>query len=49
LERGTAQTRKGAKRLADAISTADEPLTLSFDLAADVEIPRSPSAAPPRP
>jgi hypothetical protein len=38
LERGTAQTRKGAKRLADAISTADEPLTLSFDLAADVEI-----------
>jgi hypothetical protein len=38
LERGTAQTRKGAKRLADAISTADEPLTLSFDFAADVEI-----------
>ena len=38
LERGTAQTRKGAKRLADAISTADEPLTLSFDLAADVAI-----------
>ena len=38
LERGTAQTRKGAKRLADAISTADEPLTLSFDLAVDVAI-----------
>jgi hypothetical protein len=38
LERGTAQTRKGAKRLADAISTADEPLTLSFDLAADKTI-----------
>jgi hypothetical protein len=38
LERGTAQTRKGAKRLADAISTADEPLTLSFDLAADKAI-----------
>jgi hypothetical protein len=35
LERGTAQTRKGAKRLADAISTADEPLTLSFNLAVD--------------
>ena len=38
LERGTAQTRKGAKRLADAISTEDEPLTLSFDLAADKAI-----------
>jgi len=38
LERGTAQTRKGAKRLADAISTADEPLTLSFDLADDKAI-----------
>jgi hypothetical protein len=38
LERGTAQTRRGAKRLADAISTADEPLTLSFSLAADVAI-----------
>jgi hypothetical protein len=38
LERGTAQTRKGAKRLADTISTADEPLTLSFDLAADKAI-----------
>lgn len=38
LERGTAQTRKGAKRLADAISTSDEPLTLSFNLAADVAI-----------
>jgi hypothetical protein len=38
LERGTAQTRKGAKRLADAISTADEPLALSFDLAADKAI-----------
>ena len=38
LDRGVAQTRKGAKRLADAISTADEPLTLSFDLAADKAI-----------
>jgi hypothetical protein len=35
LDRGVAQTRKGAKRLADAISTADEPLTLSFNLAVD--------------
>ena len=38
LDRGVAQTRKGAKRLADAISTTDEPLTLSFDLAADKAI-----------
>jgi hypothetical protein len=38
LDRGVATTRKGAKRLADAISTADEPLTLSFDLAADKDI-----------
>ena len=38
LDRGVAQTRKGAKRLADAISTADEPLTLSFDLADDKAI-----------
>jgi hypothetical protein len=38
LERGTAQTRKGAKRLADAISTTDTPLALSFDLAADKNI-----------
>lgn len=35
LDRGVAQTRKGAKRLADDISTADEPLTLSFTLAGD--------------
>ena len=35
LDRGVAQTRKGAKRLADGISTADEPLTLSFTLASD--------------
>ena len=35
LERGTAQTRKGAKRLADDIVTNDDPLTLSFSLAAD--------------
>lgn len=35
LDRGVAQTRKGAKRLADDISTADEPLTLSFTLASD--------------
>jgi hypothetical protein len=38
LDRGVATTRKGAKRLADAISTADEPMTLSFDLAADKAI-----------
>jgi hypothetical protein len=38
LDRGVAQTRKGAKRLADAISTADEPLTLSFTLAVDIAI-----------
>ncbi|NBW15258.1 MAG: hypothetical protein EBR82_45420, partial [Caulobacteraceae bacterium] len=38
LDRGVAQTRRGAKRLADAISTADEPLTLSFNLAADKAI-----------
>jgi hypothetical protein len=35
LDRGVAQTRKGAKRLAGDISTSDEPLTLSFTLAAD--------------
>jgi hypothetical protein len=35
LDRGVATTRKGAKRLADAILTADEPMTLSFDLADD--------------
>lgn len=35
LDRGVAQTRKGAKRLAADISTADEPLTLSFTLASD--------------
>jgi hypothetical protein len=38
LDRGVAQTRKGALRLADAISTADEPLTLSFPLAEDIAI-----------
>jgi hypothetical protein len=35
LDRGVAQTRKGAKRLADDIVTSDDPLTLSFSLAAD--------------
>lgn len=38
LDRGVAQTRKGAKRLADSISTADEPLTIPFNLATDVSI-----------
>jgi hypothetical protein len=38
LDRGVATTRKGARRLADAISTADEPMTLSFDLADDKAI-----------
>jgi len=38
LDRGVATTRKGAKRLADDISTADEPMTLSFDLADDKAI-----------
>jgi len=47
LDRGVAQTRKGAKRLADNISTSDEPLTLSFTLAADksVTITRSSTVA----
>jgi hypothetical protein len=35
LDRGVAQVRKGAKRLATGISTADSPLVLDFDLAAD--------------
>ena len=35
LDRGVAQVRKGAKRLATGISTADAPIVLSFDLAAD--------------
>jgi hypothetical protein len=38
LDRGVAQTRRGAKRLADSISTADEPLTVPFTLAGDVSI-----------
>ena len=38
LDRGVAQTRKGAKRLADSISTTDEPLTVPFTLAADFSI-----------
>ena len=38
LDRGVAQTRKGAKRLADDISTADEPLTIPFQLGVDVAI-----------
>jgi len=38
LDRGVAQTRRGAKRLADGISTADEPLTVPFNLAADVSV-----------
>jgi hypothetical protein len=32
LERGTAQTRKGAKRLAQNITFSDSPLTVPFDL-----------------
>ena len=38
LDRGVAQTRKGAKRLADDISTTDEPLTVPFTLGTDVAI-----------
>lgn len=38
IDRGVAQTRKGAKRLADSISTADEPMTVPFTLAGDVSI-----------
>ena len=38
LDRGVAQTRKGAKRLADDIVTTDDPLTLSFSLAADKSV-----------
>lgn len=38
LDRGVARTRKGAKRLADSISAGEEPLTLSFQLAADLAI-----------
>ena len=38
LDRGVAQTRKGAKRLTDVIGTADAPLTLDFDLGTDVAI-----------
>ena len=35
LDRGVAQTRKGAKRLADDIVITNEPLTLSFNLGTD--------------
>jgi hypothetical protein len=38
LDRGVAQVRKGAKRLATGISTADSPLVLDFALAGDVTI-----------
>ena len=38
LDRGVAQTRRGAKRLADDISTTDEPLTVPFTLGTDVAI-----------
>jgi len=38
LDRGVAQVRKGAKRLATGISTSDEPIVLSFTLAADKTI-----------
>jgi hypothetical protein len=35
LDRGVAQTRKGSKRLTDAIGTTGAPLTLNFTLGAD--------------
>jgi len=38
LDRGTAQVRKGALRVADEVDAADTPLTLSFELAADKSI-----------
>ena len=38
LDRGVAQTRKGAKRLADSISNIGEALTLPFQLAPDKSI-----------
>jgi hypothetical protein len=38
LDRGVAQVRKGAKRLATGISTPDEPIVLDFALAGDVNI-----------
>jgi hypothetical protein len=38
LDRGVAQTRRGAKRLATDVSTSDEPLTLSFSLSSDKTI-----------
>lgn len=38
LERGVAQTRKGAKRLADDIVISNEPLTLSFNLGTDKSV-----------
>lgn len=38
LDRGVAQTRKGAKRLADDINTGQDPLTLSFNLGSDVAV-----------
>jgi hypothetical protein len=38
LDRGVAQVRKGAKRLATGISTADSPLVLDFALAGDKTI-----------
>jgi hypothetical protein len=38
LERGTAQTRKGAKRLTDTIGTTGAPLTLDFTLGTDVSV-----------
>lgn len=38
LDRGVAQVRKGAKRLATSISTSDSPLVLDFALAADKSV-----------
>jgi hypothetical protein len=38
LDRGVAQTRKGAKRLTTSIGNTDAPLTLNFALGADVSI-----------
>jgi hypothetical protein len=38
LDRGVAQTRKGAKRLAESIGNIDDPITVPFQLAPDKSI-----------
>ncbi|NBZ96949.1 MAG: hypothetical protein EBR40_11090 [Proteobacteria bacterium] len=38
LDRGVAQTRKGAKRLADAIAAGETELVLDFTLGADISV-----------